>query len=239
LLRYFGETIEEKACGACDNCISPRDTFDGTLAAQKLLSCVFRIRQHSNFGVGLNYVVEVLTGADTDKIRRWGHESLSTYGIGREHGRSEWQAIGRELTRLGYLRQASGKFSTLELTPEGMAALRNRMPITLTRPMTAPVEREKAPRAGQITCDEELFERLRQLRKRLADERDVPAYIIFSDVSLRQMARHYPSNDDQMARINGVGEKKLEEFGAIFLSEIAAHLAQNPRQMFGDDFSHS
>jgi len=239
LLRYFGETMDGTACGACDNCLAPRATFDGTVAAQKLLSCVFRIRQHSHFDVGLNHVVEVLTGADTDRIRRWRHNALSTYGIGREHGRNEWQAIGRELTRLGYLRQAPGKFSTLELTPEGLAALRERKPITLTQPMTAPPEKEKVPRAGEITCDEELFERLRQLRKRVADERNVPAYIIFSDVSLRQMARHYPSDDEQMARINGVGEKKLKEFGAVFLSEIAAHLGQNPRQMFGDDFSHS
>jgi ATP-dependent DNA helicase RecQ len=239
LLRYFGESFESGKCGGCDNCLTPRATFDGTVAAQKLLSCVFRIREKSPFDVGLNHVVEVLTGADTDKIRRWRHDELSTYGIGREHSRAEWQAIGRELTRIGYLRQAAGKFSTLELTAEGLAALRQRKPIVLTQPMTAPAEKERMPRAGEITCDEELFERLRQLRKILADERNVPAYIVFSDVSLRQMARHYPANDEQLARINGVGEKKLKEFGAAFLSEIAAHLQQNPRQIFGGDFSHS
>ncbi len=238
LLRYFGETSESGNCGGCDNCFSPRATFDGTLAAQKLLSCVYRIREKTPFDVGLNHVVEVLTGADTDKIRRWRHDKLSTYGIGGEHGRSEWQAIGRELMRIGYLRQ-TGKFGTLELTAEGLAALRQRKSITLTQPMTAPAEKEKMPRAGEITCDEELFERLRQLRKTLADERNVPAYIVFSDVSLRQMARHYPANDEQLARINGVGEKKLKEFGAAFLSEIAAHLQTHPRQVFGEDFSRS
>jgi ATP-dependent DNA helicase RecQ len=98
--------------------------------------------------------------------------------------------------------------------------------------MTAPDEKERMPRSGEITCDEELFERLRQLRKTLADERNVPAYIVFSDVSLRQMARHYPATDEQLARINGVGEKKLKEFGAAFLFEITAHLQQHPRQMF-------
>jgi ATP-dependent DNA helicase RecQ len=239
LLRYFGETVDGGKCGGCDNCLDPRATFDGTLAAQKLLSCVFRIRQKTGFDVGLNHVVEVLTGADTEKIRRWRHDELSTYGIGREHGRAQWQAIGRELTRLGHLRQSPGKFSTLELTADGLDALRQRKSIILTQPMAAPAEKEKAPRAGEITCDEELFERLRQLRKRLADERNVPAYIVFSDVSLRQMARHYPDNDDELARINGVGEKKLKEFGQAFLSEIAAHLETHPRQMFGDDFSHS
>ncbi|MGA2749410.1 MAG: DNA helicase RecQ [Verrucomicrobiota bacterium] len=235
LLRYFGETFPGDNCGGCDNCLSPRATFDGTLAAQKLLSCVFRIAQRTRFGVGLNHVVEVLTGADTEKIERWGHRDLSTYGIGREHTRPQWQAIGRELIRIGYLRQAPGKFSTLELTDEGMAALRQRKKIVLTQPMTAPPPKEKVPRAGEIACDEELFERLRQLRKTLADERNVPAYIVFSDVSLRQMARYYPADDADFARISGVGEKKLREFGAVFLSEIANYLRTHPRQIFADD----
>src|SRR5580658_9035532 len=236
LLRYFGEVFPSDNCGGCDNCLSPRDTFDGTLAAQKLLSCVFRIRQRSGFATGLNHVVEVLTGADTDKIRSWGHQQLSTYGIGREHSRAEWQAIGRELARLGYLRQTPGKFSTLEVTEEGFAALRERKKIVLTKPMAAPPSApEKMPRAGAIGCDEELFERLRQLRKALADERLVPAYIVFSDVALRQMARYYPASDEEFSRISGVGEKKLLEFGAVFLAEIAAHLQTHPRQIFADD----
>jgi ATP-dependent DNA helicase RecQ len=238
LLRYFGENFEAEKCGGCDNCLTPRATFDGTLAAQKLLSCVFRIREKSNFSVGLNHITEVLTGADTDKIRRWGHEKLSTYGIGSEHTRFEWQAIGRELTRLGFLRQATGQFSTLELTPEGLDALRRRKVIVLTQPIAAPAtkdkekEKERAPRSGEISCDEDLFDRLRQLRKTLADERNVPAYIVFSDVSLRQMARNYPANEEEFARISGVGEKKLKEFGSSFLGEISAHLQTHPRQIF-------
>ena len=233
LLGYFGEQFEEESCGACDNCLSPRATFDGTLAAQKFLSCVYRIRERSRFGVGLNHVIEVLTGADTEKIRRWGHEQLSTYGIGAEHSRSEWGAIGRELVRLGYLRQTSEKFSVLELTPEGLALLKERKPVTLTKPVSAP--EPKTHRVGEISCDEALFERLRQLRKQLADERDVPAYIVFSDVALRQMARDYPNNEREFARISGVGEKKLREFGAVFLAEIGAYLSSNPRQIFADD----
>jgi ATP-dependent DNA helicase RecQ len=235
LLGYFAETFIEPNCGGCDNCLKPRDTFDGTLAAQKFLSCVFRIRQKSGFAVGMNHVVEVLTGAETDKILRWQHEQLSTYGIGREHSRPHWQSIGRELARLGFVRQRADKFNVLELTDEGMAALRERRKIRLTTPMIAPAPPEKAPRAGEIACDEELFERLRSLRKTLADERNVPAYIVFSDVALRQMARFYPSGDDDFARISGVGEKKLKEFGADFLTEIAAHLQARPRQIFADD----
>jgi ATP-dependent DNA helicase RecQ len=232
LLRYFGEERDEENCGGCDNCLSPRATFDGTLSAQKFLSCVFRIREKSGFGAGLNHVVEVLTGADTEKIRKWGHSGLSTYGIGREHGRPEWAMIGRELVRLGYLRQTTDKFSVLELTREGGEILKQRTKITLTKPTVAPA---KVSHVGEISCDELLFEKLRILRKNLADERDVPAYIIFSDVSLRQMARNYPANERDFARISGVGDKKLNEFGAAFLEEIAAHLQANPRQIFADD----
>ena len=233
LLGYFGEELAAEECGACDNCLSPRATFDGTLAAQKFLSCVYRVREKSGFGVGLNHVVEVLTGADTEKIRKWGHNDLSTYGIGKEHGRAEWAGIGRELVRLGLLKQTAEKFSTLELTHEGRAALRERRKITLTQPVTAPASGPQ--HHGEITCDELLFEKLRQLRKRLADERDVPAYIVFSDVALRQMARDYPASEAEFSRISGVGERKLREYGAVFLEEIAAHLAANPRQIFADN----
>jgi ATP-dependent DNA helicase RecQ len=220
-------------CGACDNCLSPRETFDGTLAAQKFLSCVYRIREKNGFGVGLNHVVEVLTGADTEKIRKWNHAQLSTYGIGKEHSRPEWAAIGRELVRLGFLRQTNEKFSVLELTNDGAAVLKSRAAVKLTKPAVAP--ETKTQRVGDISCDEILFERLRQLRKTLADERDVPAYIIFSDVALRQMARNYPATENEFARISGVGETKLREFGKVFLAEIAAHLQASPRQIFADD----
>jgi ATP-dependent DNA helicase RecQ len=230
--RQVGPT-ESINCGACDNCLSPRDTFDGTLAAQKFLSCVYRIRENTRFGVGLNHVIEVLTGADTEKVRKWNHEQLSTYGIGGEHSRPEWAAIGRELIRLGHLRQTSGKFSVLELTHDGLAALKQRRKVTLTRPVTAP--EPKTHRAGEIACDEVLFDRLRRLRKQLADERNVPAYIVFSDVALRQMARDYPASEREFMHISGVGEKKLREFGDVFLAEIAAHLQTNPRQIFADD----
>ena len=220
-------------CGACDNCLAPRETWDGTLAAQKFLSCVYRIREKSNFGVGVQHVVEVLSGAESEKVRKWGHHGLSTYGIGSEHSRAEWAAIGRELVRLGFLHQNANKFNIVELTAAGRAALASRQKITLTRPMAAPEPAKH--RRGEIACDEALFEKLRQLRKQLADERGVPPYIVFSDVSLRQMARFYPQSDAGFSRISGVGEKKLREFGELFLGEVAAHLQGNPRQIFADD----
>ena len=233
LLRYFGEEFAVTDCGACDNCLAPRDTYDGTLHAQKLLSCVYRIREKSRFGVGLGHVVEVLTGADTDKVRKWGHQELSTYGIGKEQGRAEWSAIGRELIRLGLLEQRADHFNVLEITPAGLAALKQRQPIQLTRPMEKPEPTKQA--TGAIACDEALFDRLRTVRKQLADERGVPPYIIFSDVALRQMARSYPSDAGGFLRISGVGDKKLAEFGEVFLGEIAAFLRTNPRQIYADD----
>jgi ATP-dependent DNA helicase RecQ len=220
-------------CGGCDNCLAPRQTWDGTLAAQKFLSCVYRIREKSGFGVGLQHVVEVLNGADTEKVRKFGHQSLSTYNIGGEHTRAEWGAIGRELVRLGFLFQNAEMFNIVELTDQGRAALKSRQKITLTRPV-APTEPAKH-RIGEIACDEVLFGKLRELRKQLADERGVPPYIVFSDVSLRQMARFYPATNREFSRISGVGDRKLREFGAVFLGEIAAHLQSNPRQMFADD----
>ncbi|MCL4788090.1 MAG: ATP-dependent DNA helicase [Verrucomicrobia bacterium] len=164
-------------CGGCDNCLAPRQTWDGTLAAQKFLSCVYRIREKSGFGVGIQHVVEVLCGAETERIRKFGHQTLSTYNIGGEHDRAEWAAIGRELVRLGLLHQNADKFSILELTDAGRAALKSRQRIMLTKPVAAP-EPDKH-RIGEIECDEALFEKLRQLRKQLADERAVPPYIIF------------------------------------------------------------
>jgi ATP-dependent DNA helicase RecQ len=134
---------------------------------------------------------------------------------------------------LGFLRQDAERFNIVELTGEGRAALKSRLAITLTRPVTAPEPAKH--QAGEIACDEALFEALRRLRKKLADERGVPPYIVFSDVALRQMARHYPANEKEFSRISGVGEKKLREFGAVFLGEIAGFLQTNPRQMFADD----
>jgi len=233
LLGYFGEQYPEPDCAGCDNCLSPRDTYDGTLAAQKLLSCVYRVRQQSGFDFGLNQIVEVLTGADTQGVRKWQHEKLSTYGIGREHTPAEWKGIGRELMRLGFISQAADKLSVLKLTPEGLAVLKQRKPVTLTKPVTVPDTRKH--KTGEISCDETLFEQLRQLRKRLADERGVPPYIVFSDVALRQMARDYPSKPVEFLRISGVGQKKLEEYGEIFLGEIASYLTGNPRQIFASD----
>jgi ATP-dependent DNA helicase RecQ len=230
LLNYFGEPFHEPNCNGCDNCLSPRETWDATVSAQKFLSCVYRIQEKSGFGMGVTHVVEVLTGANSEKVRKMGHEKLSTYGIGKEHTRAEWGSVGRELVRLGLLKQEAERFNVLQLTPEGREALRSRRKILLTRPIQQ-AER-KLHREGEIECDEGLFERLRGLRRKLADERGVPAYHVFSDVSLRYMAREYPTTSGEFSMISGVGGRKLTEFGTLFIAEIEAHLEENPRLIF-------
>jgi len=237
LLGYFGEGFPGTGCGACDNCLSPRATYDGTLDAQKFLSCVYRVRQKSGVGFGMNHVVAVLTGADSDEVRRRGHQELSTFGIGGERSRNEWGEIGRELVRLGFLRQEAGQYPTLSVTAEGMAALKERRSITLTKPRETPKRREAArtrtsTRAGEIECDELLFEKLRRLRKQLADEQGVPSYIVFGDVTLRTMAREYPVTESELLAVPGIGETKLRVYGDAFLDEVRAHLKTNPERRF-------
>lgn len=237
LLDYFSETYDEENCGACDNCLEPKETFEGTESAQKFLACIFRVHQKTHFNVGLNHIVDVLCGGDNEKIRRWNHQELSTYNIGTEFGRDEWKVIGRELVRLGLAFQTPGQMSVIELTEQGAQWLRdtNRNPLELTRP--APAKKEKTSRlrkgrAGDLECDEALFEKLRALRRELASERGVPPYIIFGDVALRHMARDYPTTLGAFGLGHGVGEKKLNEFGEIFTKEITSYLENNPKREF-------
>ena len=247
LLEYFGETYPPRrdddgdqtpslqvSCESCDNCLQPRETIDGTVHAQKFLSCVYRIYARHGFGFGLGHVVDVLRGADTEAIRQRGHNELSTYGIGGELKRAEWQAIGRELLRLELVECAPGKFATLSLTPAGLEALRMRTSIVLTKQIEIAEKRARI-KPGAIECDEVLFARLRALRRQLADERGVPAYIIFSDVSLREMARKYPTTSTEFRRIPGVGEQKLKDFGEAFLSAIRSHSAENQPAISSND----
>src|SRR5262249_30400218 len=148
---------------------------------------------------GINQIAEVLTGADTERIRKWDHQEVSTYGIGKDRTQHEWRLIGRELVRQGYLKQLPERFNVLQLSESGWLTLRQREPIHLVKPIVAPKgkkvrdEKRKRDLVSEIDYDQTLFDRLRRVRKRLADERGVPAYIVFSDVSLRQMARYYPT----------------------------------------------
>ena len=223
LLGYFGEVFTELNCGGCDNCLEPRPAVDATVDAQKLLSCIERIRRSNGFGVGIAHVIDVLLGAENEKIWRWNHERLTTYGIGKDRSKTSWRALADELLRLGLILVDPTRFNTVALTDSGREALTARTPV-IVRELPVSVERgrKRAPSvAGDGPYNAEVFRALRDLRKELADERDVPAYVVFSDAVLRSMARELPRTPTQLRAISGVGEKKLADFGARFLEAIA------------------
>ena len=241
LLRYFGEEWPDDNCGSCDNCLSPRETWDATIDAQKLLSCIFRIQQKSNFSVGWQHLADVLSGARSEKLLRWGHDTLSTYGIGKDKPRRNGFLSAYSWCALGLAEVSTDKYPTVALTEKGINTLKQRTPITLTRQLAPAVNEQttkeqttaaRAARAGDIPCDEGLFHQLRILRKGLADERNVPAYVIFSDVTLRHIARRYPQTTTEFLAVPGVGERKLAEFGSAFIAAVSEWLTGNPRMSF-------
>lgn len=237
LLGYFGEDWTEENCGACDQCLAPREKWDATTDVQKLLSCILRMRQKSGFSTGLGHAAEVITGGKSEKILRWGHDSVSTYGLGRDQPRAYWVDLGRQLQRLGLLEASEDQFATVSVTERGREILRARTAVHLIRPMVAPAKsaapgRRRPSRAGEVACDEGLFVVLRKLRAELAKARNVPPYVIFSDATLRHMARDYPRDEVALLQVPGVGERKLADFGQVFLAAITGWLATNPRRNF-------
>jgi len=222
LLGYFGEHLA-KDCGNCDVCESPPESYDATVDAQKALSCVYRVGQR--FGVG--HVVEVLRGAQSQRIVELGHDKLSTYGLGAEHPAEAWSGLIRQLIHLGYLRQDVANYSVLKLTEAARPLLRGEARLTLAKPRLKVVAARKTPRkaAGELAYDEALFENLRILRKRLADDAGVPPYVIFGDATLAEMAAYLPEDQRALLAINGVGKLKLQKYGAEFLEEIRSYLA--------------
>ena len=240
LLRYFGEDWPHDNCGSCDNCLEPMDTWDATIDAQKLLSCIYRIGQKARFSVGWPHIADILAGANTEKIRKWDHSSLSTYGIGKDKSRKDWIDLGRRLTSLGLTEASPDQFQTVTLTEKGMNALRQRVPIILSRrkdeaeKQVATAAVARMAKTGDIPCDEGLFHELRLLRKTLADERNVPAYVVFSDVTLRHIARSYPLSASEFLSVPGVGERKLAEYGDTFIAAVGEWLATNQRKTFAE-----
>jgi len=221
LLDYFGEQGTE-ACGNCDNCLHPPESWDGTVAAQKALSCVYRTGQR----FGVNYLVEVLLGRADERIRQFGHDSLSTFGIGHEHGQSEWRTIFRQLIALGYLSVDLDGHGALRLTEKSRPLLRGEISLQLRHDRAVEKkQKQKAQKAGGIvrTEDQPLWEALRQLRLRLAQEQGVPPYVIFHDSTLMQMVVQRPRSLAGLGMISGIGEQKRERYGQAFLEAIQAH----------------
>ncbi|RRQ20807.1 DNA helicase RecQ [Thiohalobacter thiocyanaticus] len=219
LLNYFGQSLEQD-CGNCDICLDPPERFDATVQAQMALSCVYRVGQR----FGVKHVVDVLRGLDNERIRRLGHDRLSTYGIGSELSEQEWVSIVRQLIHLGYLTQDVANYSVLKLTERARPLLRGEQDLELARPRVRERSRGKRPRAAADggPYDEALFEQLRGLRRRLADTQGVPPYIIFGDASLIQMARAKPRDPEALLAISGVGQTKFERYGSDFLQLITA-----------------
>ena len=219
LLNYFGEELGD-ACGNCDICSDPPECYDATVDAQKALSCVYRVGQR----FGMRHVVDVLRGADNERVRSLRHNELSTYGIGNDHTDAEWTSLFRQLIHRGYLVQDIASYSILKLTPEARPLLKGEAKLELARPRIR--ERNKKKRKLVVPVegrDEMLFELLRELRKDLAREEGIAPYMVFGDAALTQMAILLPSNRDEFLDINGVGASKLEKYGDVFLKEISGY----------------
>ena len=222
LLAYFGENFEERNCDNCDNCTRPPDeTADITIPAQKFLSCVKRTGER----FGAAHIAEVLTGSSGEKVLKFGHDRLTTYGIGKELTRDQWKSLGRQLVKLGLLDQ-DVTYRTLNLTAKAMEVLKSRAPIMGA---TLDVNDRSRPRTEKtretaIDFDQTLFDLLRQKRKELSEVADVPPYVIFSDRTLVEMAAYFPQERNSLLRINGVGEVKAERYGETFLAVIREYL---------------
>jgi ATP-dependent DNA helicase RecQ len=217
LLGYFGDKLPGD-CGNCDICLNPPELIEVTEDARKALSCVFRVGER--FGMG--HVIEVLRGSKNARLLQLGHDRLSTYGIGASQSQEYWGGLLRHLVQQGYLEQDVANYSVLKLTETARPLLRGEQTLKMARPRAKTATPVKSPRrlAGEVEYDRELFERLRAVRKTLADAAGVPPFVIFSDASLAGMAAHQPSDDLAFLAIHGVGAHKLERYGAEFMAEI-------------------
>ena len=220
LLGYFDEVLEQP-CGNCDNCLSPAETWDASIAAQKALSCVHRTGQR----FGVSYLVDVLTGKENKRISQFGHDNLNVYGLGKEFDSKQWRTIFRQLISRNLLAVDVEGHGSLRLTENCRRVLRGEETLLLRKESP----RAKATRKGRKTFNNDkaannlLWEALRSCRKQLADENGVPPFVIFHDATLAEMMERQPENDQQLLNISGIGESKLEKYGAAFLKVIAEH----------------
>ena len=217
LLEYFGDTLAED-CGNCDGCLMPAKTWDGTEAAQKLLSAVYRTGQR----FGAAHISDVLLGKTTDKIIQNGHNQLSVYGIGEEHTVKTWRSVVRQLIAAGHLRADAERFGALVLTESSRGVLRGETPLQFREDPKAPAKAARRSAAKHAIADEDqaLWEALRAYRQAFADEHGVPPYVIFHDRTLHEFLQQRPQSEADMLAINGVGQTKLERFGAGFLDVL-------------------
>ncbi|MDV2080676.1 DNA helicase RecQ [Marinobacter xestospongiae] len=220
LLRYFGDELEQP-CNNCDTCLTPPETWDGALAVQKALSCVYRTGQR----FGVTYLIDVLRGSENDRIRQSGHHKVSTFGIGEELSANEWKSVFRQLVANGYLRADPEGYGALQLTEACRPLLRGEQPIRLRKDPVAKRTRgaggSGAKKAALHVTDPEGWEALRACRKALAEQQGVPPYVIFHDTTLLEILERRPATMAELAEVNGVGAAKLEKYGETFLAELA------------------
>ncbi len=221
LLSYFGE--ESQPCGNCDNCLRPPATWDGTDAARKLLSCIYRFWQHGQQRFGAGHLIDVLRGKETDKVQQYGHQSLSTFGVGADLSENQWRAVLRQLVALGHV-VAEGEYNTLALTDSARAVLKGEVQLTLREAAEAPRRSKTSKGAGKPAAPADLtgdalarFADLRAWRAEVAREHNLPAYIVFNDATLADMARIAPQTLGELGQISGVGVKKLQAYGEQIL----------------------
>jgi ATP-dependent DNA helicase RecQ len=220
LLAYFGDKLDE-GCGNCDVCLSPPEVFDGTEVAQKILSTVYRTGQR----FGAVHVIDVLMGKDNEKIRQFQHDALSVYGIGSDLGQQQWRSILRQLVVLGLLSVDTAGYGALQLNDRSRPLLRGEIELPLRCDLLVMRKAKNAKKAKSRTAvvaeeDGELWEALRECRKRLADEGNVPPYVIFHDATLSEMAASKPQTPAALLEISGVGQAKLERYGPAFLEVV-------------------
>jgi ATP-dependent DNA helicase RecQ len=220
LLAYFGEQ-GHPPCGNCDNCLRPQKVWDGVIAAQKAISAVMRTGQR----FGAAYLIDVLLGKATDRIKGFGHDQIKTFGVGVELAKNEWQAVFRQLVALGHLAVDVEGHGGLYARESASAVLRGATPVTFRADVDEPKRREKRARSDAADsivapADEALWQALRALRLSLAREQGVPPYVIFHDATLMDMVRRRPRDLDALAEIPGVGASKLKRYGATFIAEI-------------------
>ena len=223
LLAYFGE--ESSPCGNCDNCLNPPATWDATEASRKALSCIYRFHQNRGQRFGAGHLIDVLRGKRTDKVAQYGHESLSTFGIGADLSETQWRGVLRQLIALGHLR-AEGEYNTLELMDSAREVLKGEVQLLLRVPAETP-RRSRTARSGgakekpaPIALDDEgqrRYAALKAWRAEVAREHNLPAYVVFHDATLAEMARSQPGSLAALAGISGVGAKKLEAYGREIL----------------------
>jgi ATP-dependent DNA helicase RecQ len=225
LLAYFGEP--SSVCGNCDNCLQPPATWDATEASRKALSCIYRFHQQGGQRFGAGHLIDVLRGKTTDKVTQYHHERLSTFGVGADVGEAQWRSVLRQLIALGHLR-AEGEYGTLALTPSAREVLRGDVPLQLRVPSEAP-RRGKTGRGARAGAKDKppplplddaattRFNALKAWRAEVARQHNLPAYVVFHDATLAEMAREQPGTLDALAGISGVGSKKLDAYGREIL----------------------